>query len=168
MRYMKVKLFATTILILIAGIVLTSLPRVTAQRQHRPSAAEEKLLQVAAKREGLDANRLEVIKSTAVELPLTGRHVQTAKVLDTDNGKTFAASIDDQDQEVDFATLKTEEQRAYRARYGKLDPKLHKKVEDARGDQKIKVAFWLNRGGKLRCQRRHHDRHGLGQCRPAR
>lgn len=152
MRYMKVKVFATIILILIAGIVLTSLPRVTAQKENRPSPEEEKLLQVAAKREGLDASRLQVIKSSAVELPLSGRHVQTAKVLNTDNGKTFLATIDDQGQEVDFSTLKAEEQRAYRARYGKLHPKLHRKVEDVRSDEKIKVAFWLNATEDLEAQ----------------
>src|SRR5215216_3672808 len=106
MRYMKAKLFVTTILILIAGIVLTSLPKVTAQKENRLSPEEQKLLQVAAKREGLDASRLQVIKSSTVELPLTGRHVETAKVLNTDNDNTFTASIDEQGQEVDFATLK--------------------------------------------------------------
>ena len=144
MRYLKVKVFATLILILIGGIIFTSLPRVTAQKERRLSPDENKLLQVAAKREGLDASRLQIINSSAVELPLTGRHIQTAKVLETDNGKAFAASIDDQGQEVDFDTLKAEEQRAYRARYGKLHPKLHKKVEDVRANEKIKVAFWLN------------------------
>lgn len=144
MRYLKVKVFATLILILIGGIIFTSLPRVTAQKERRLSPDEHKLLQVAAKREGLDASRLQIINSSAVELPLTGRHIQTAKVLETDNGKAFAASIDDQGQEVDFDTLKAEEQRAYRARYGKLHPKLHKKVEDVRANEKIKVAFWLN------------------------
>jgi len=52
--------------------------------------------------------------------------------------------MDDRGQEVDIATLKADEQRAYRERYGKLHPKLHKKVADTRGDEKIKVAFWVN------------------------
>lgn len=152
MRYMKVKFFVTTVLILIVGIVLTSLPRVSAQREHRLSAEEQKLLEVAAKRQGLDTSRLQILKSTAVELPLTGRNVQIAKVLNTDNGQSFTASIDDQGQEVEFSTLKADEQRAYRARYGKLHPKLHKKVEDARGDQKLKIAFWLNPTEDLEAQ----------------
>jgi hypothetical protein len=152
MRYMKVKLFATTILILIAVIVLTTLPRVSAQKEQRVSPEEQKLLEIAAKREGLDASRLQLIKSAAVELPLTGRHVQTAKVLNPDNGKAFTATIDDQGREVEFDTLKADEQRAYHARYGKLDPKLHKKVADTRSDQKIKVAFWLNLAEDLEAQ----------------
>ena len=152
MPYMKVKFVITTALILIAGIVLTSFPRASAQRENRPSAEEQKLLEVAAKREGLNASRLQLLKSSSVELPLTGRRVQVAKVINTDNGQTFAASIDDQGQAVDFSTLKAEEQRAYRARYGKLHPKLHKKVDEVRGDQKLKVAFWLNATEDLEAQ----------------
>ena len=152
MRYMKVKLFATSVLILIAGIVLTSLPRVTAQREHRPSEVEQKLLDVAAKRQGLNASRLQLLNSTTVDLPLTGRRVQMAKVLNTDNGHSFPASIDEQGQEVEFSTLKAEEQRAYRARYGKLHPKLHDKIEAVSGNQKIKVAFWLNPAEDLEAQ----------------
>lgn len=152
MRYMKSKFFVTTVLILIVGIVLTSFPRASAQREHRLSAEEQELLEVAAKGKGLDASRLQLLKSTAVELPLTGRRVQVAKVLNTDNGQAFAASIDDQGQAVEFSTLKAEEQRAYRARYGKLHPKLHKKVEDVRDDQRIKVAFWLNPTEDLEAQ----------------
>jgi hypothetical protein len=85
-----------------------------------------------------------LLKTATVELPLIGRKVQTAKVLNPVDGQTFTASIDDQGQEVDFSALKAEEQSAYRARYGKLHPKLHNKIETERGDHKIKVAFWLN------------------------
>ena len=144
MRYVKVKFFIITVLILTVGIILTSMPRASAQREQTLSTEEQNLLEVAAKREGLDASRLQILKSSTVELPLTGRKVQVAKVLNTDNGQALTASIDEKGQEVEFATLKSEEQEAYRARYGKLHPKLHNKVENERGDQKIKVAFWLN------------------------
>ncbi len=154
MRYMKLK-FATAILILITGVVLTSLPRATAQREESLSTEDQTLLQVAARREGLDASQLQVLKSTTVELPLTGRKVQTAKILTADSGKSFSASIDEQGQEVEFDKLKAEELSAYRALYGKLDPKLHKKIVDLGGEEslkdplprwigpKVKVAFWL-------------------------
>ncbi|HYV09444.1 MAG TPA: S8 family serine peptidase [Pyrinomonadaceae bacterium] len=145
MSYLKVKFIATSVLIIIAGAaILTSLPRVTAQREDQLSEQEQTLLQIAAKQEGLDASRLKLLKTATVELPLTGRHIQTAKVLNTGTGQAFATSIDDRGQVVDIATLKAEEQSAYRAKYGKLHPKLHKKVEDTRADQKIKVAFWVN------------------------
>ena len=155
MRYMKVKIFTITVLILIAGVVLTSLPPVSAQRENRLSADEQKLLDVAAKRHGLNSSRLQLLRSTTVELPMTKRNIQVAKVLNTDNGQAFTASIDEQGQEIDFSTLKSEEQRAYRARYGKLHPKLHKKIEDigvSNNNQKIKVAFWLNPAEDLEAQ----------------
>ena len=144
MSYTRVKLFIITTLVLIGGIVITSLPRVRAQRENHPAAEEQKLLEVAARREGIDAGQLRVLKSTTVELPLTGRHIKVAKVLNTINNQELSASIDEQGQDVEFSALKAEEQRTYRARYGKLDPKLHKKVEAVRGGDKIKVAFWLN------------------------
>jgi len=104
MQYAKVKIFAG-VLIVIAGAILTSLPRVTAQREDQLSAQEQTLLEIAAKQEGLDASRLKLLKTAAVELPLTGRHVQTAKVLNSDTGEAFAASIDERGQQVDIATL---------------------------------------------------------------
>jgi len=49
MPYIKVKFFIAVILILIAGgMALTSLPRVSAQRENPLSADEQKLLEVAA------------------------------------------------------------------------------------------------------------------------
>lgn len=152
MHYIKVKLFIITTLVLICGIAITSLPRASAQRKNSPSAEEQKLLEVAARRVGVDAASLQVLKSTNVELPLTGRRVKVAKVLNTTNNQVLTASIDEQGQDVDFSTLKAEEQRSYRARYGKLDPKLHKKVETTRGSEKIKVAFWLNHAEDLDAQ----------------
>ena len=51
---MRVKVFIFTALILLAGIVVTSLPRATAQQEIQPSAIEQKLLEIAAKRDGSD------------------------------------------------------------------------------------------------------------------
>ena len=163
MRYMKVKFFVTTVLILLVTIALTSFPRASAQREEILSSEEQTLLEVAAKREGLDSSQLQMLKTTTVELPLTGRKVQTAKILNPDKGEVFTASVDDQGQEVDLAALKAEEQSAYRARYGKLHPKLHNKVETERGDQKIKVAFWLNPTEDLESEDPRADRMDLNR-----
>ncbi len=152
MHYIKVKLFIITILVLIGGIVMTSLPRASAQLENHPSADEQKLLEVAARRQGIDAGNLRVLKSTTVELPFTGRHIKVAKVLNTLDNQVLSASLDEQGQDVDFSVLKAEEQRTYRARYGKLDPKLHKKIEAARGGEKVKVAFWLSPAEDLDAQ----------------
>ena len=144
MRYLKVKLSITTAMILIAGIAITSMPRVSAQREKNQSVDEQKLLDIAAQREGADASQLQLLHSTTAELPLTGRRVRLAKILDQSTDRVLTASIDEQGQAVDFPALRAEEQRAHRARYGKLDPKLHKKTESVNASQKVKVAFWLN------------------------
>lgn len=143
MRYLKVKIFVTSVLILILGLVLISSPRVSAQKERGPSVSEQKLLGVVANRESLDVNQLQVLKSTTVELPLTGRKVQVAKIINPNDGRTFGAATDEQGREIDFDTLEAAERGAYRARYDKLDPKLHKKVETTDNSQNIRVAFWL-------------------------
>lgn len=144
MRYLKVKLSITTAMILIAGVAITSMPRVSAQREKNQSVDEQRLLDIAAQREGADASQLQLLHSTTAELPLTGRRVRLAKILDQSTDRVLTASIDEQGQPVDFPALRAEEQRAHRARYGKLDPKLHKKTESVNASQKVKVAFWLN------------------------
>ena len=129
---MRVKVFILTALILLVGIVVTSLPRTSAQQEEQPLAIEQELLEIAAKRDGSDPANLQVLKSTTVELPLTGRHVQIAKVLDTRDSRVLSAAIDEKGQEVDFAALQDAEERAHRDRFGKLEPKLHKKIEGMR------------------------------------
>ncbi len=146
---MRVKVFIFTALILLAGIVVTSLPRATAQQEIQPSAIEQELLEIAANRDGSDPASLQVLKSKTVELPLTGRHVQIAKVLDTRDSRVLSAAMDEKGQEVDFAALKDAEEREHRARFGKLEPKLHQKIEGLRNDEKVKVAFWLNQTENL-------------------
>jgi hypothetical protein len=146
---MRVKVFIFTALILLAGIVVTSLPRATAQQEIQPSAIEQELLEIAANRDGSDPASLQVLKSKTVELPLTGRHVQIAKVLDTRDSRVLSAAMDEKGQEVDFAALKDAEEREHRARFGKLEPKLHQKIEGLRNDEKVRVAFWLNQTENL-------------------
>ena len=148
MRYLKVKLAITTTLILIAAITISSTPQTRAQSEKQPNADEKNFLDVAARRTGADASRLQLLNSTTVELPITGRRVKIAKVLNQDDGRILNAAIDEQSKEIDFSVLRDAEQRAYRARYGKLEPRLHDKTEtlraNQRADQRVKVAFWLN------------------------
>ena len=146
MRYLKVKLAITTTLIVIAAITISSTPQTRAQSEQQLTADEKNLLDVAARR--ASGARLQLLNSTTVELPLTGRRVKIAKVLNQDDSRVLNAAIDEQSNEIDFSELKAAEQRAYRARYGKLEPRLHDKTEklraDQRANQKVKVAFWLN------------------------
>jgi hypothetical protein len=152
MRYLKVKLIIALVLISTIGITLTFQSGVSAQRERGPSVNEQKLLDAAARQLGAGADRLQMLNITTVDLPLTGRRVQVAKVRSANDGRVVSASIDEQGQEVEFSALKANEHSAYRARYGKLDPKLHRKVEGARSDQNLKLAFWVNPAEDLDAQ----------------
>lgn len=115
-----------------------------AQEDEKLSATEQRLLEVAARNQGLAAGELQVLDSTTVNLPLTNRIVNTAKIVSTRDENILAAAIDERGEEVDLALLKQEEERAYVARYGKLDPALYNRVQGLRGTERVKVAFWMN------------------------
>lgn len=134
----------TTAVIIAFTLVLTSQPRVSAQKNGRPSPDHQQLLEAAARRHGRDAARLQVLNSATVELPLTGRSARVAKVLDASDGGVFDAAVDERGQDVDLPALKAEEARARRARFGKLDPKLHDKTQRLAAGERVKVAFWLS------------------------
>ena len=78
MRYLKVKLAITTTLIVIAAITISSTPQTRAQSEKQLTADEKNLLDVAARKAG--ATRLQLLNSTTVELPLTGRRVKICRV----------------------------------------------------------------------------------------
>lgn len=119
-------------------------PRATAQNDDRHSARDQKLLEMAARRHNVAASELRLLNSTSASLPLTGRQVTTGKVLREGGDEVLTVSFDEQGQEVDLPQLKAEEARARAAAFGKLEPKLHKKVAAMRADERVKVAFWLN------------------------
>ena len=123
---MNLKFAIVIVLVLIISIVTTTQPNVSAQRKLSP--AEQEILDLVAKRQGANASQLKLLNFTKVELPLTRRSVQVSKVLDEDGGRLLSAAIDEQGNEVDFETLKAEEIRAYRERFGKLEPKLHDRI----------------------------------------
>lgn len=142
----------TAALIITAALVFTSQPRVSAQKESDPSLAERQLLESAARSHGLDTARLEILNSTTVELPLTGRRVLAAKVLVKGDGAVIPAAVDEEGQGVDLEALKAAEERERRARFGKLDPKLHAKTQRLAAAERVRVAFWLNPADDLDAQ----------------
>lgn len=142
----------TSALIIAAALALTPQPRARAQRGGGPSPENQELLEAAARRHGRDAGGLELLSSSTVELPLTGRRVRVAKVLDAGDGQVITAAVDEQGRDADLAALKAEESRARRARFGKLDPKLHARTQRLAAGERVKVAFWLNSADDLDAQ----------------
>jgi hypothetical protein len=119
-------------------------PPSAAQEDEKLSATEQRLLEVASRNQGVAAAELQLLNSTTVHLPLTDRVVNTAKIISTRDENILATSIDERGEEVDLALLKQEEERAYVAKYGKLDPALYNRVQGLRSAERVKVAFWMN------------------------
>jgi hypothetical protein len=149
---MKKIIAITCSLIITFTLVLASQPRVSAQKEGDPSLAEQQLLDSAARRLGLDAERLELLTSTTVELPLTGRRVLAAKVLVKGGDEVIPAAVGERGEDVDLEALKAEEERERVARFGKLDPKLHAKTQRLAAGDRVRVAFWLNPAEDLDAQ----------------
>jgi Subtilase family len=139
------KLLALTLAFALAlSLTFAAKPRATAQNADRHPARDQRLLELAARRHNVAASGLRLLNSATADLPLTGRRVTTGKVLREGGGELLTVSLDEQGQEVDLPQLKAEEARAHAAAFGKLEPKLHRKVAAMRADQRVKVAFWLN------------------------
>jgi hypothetical protein len=141
---MRQRLTLSLALTLTLLLTFTTLPSSTAQEDEKLSATEQRLVEVAARKQGLAASELQLLDSAIVNLPLTNRIVNTAKIVSPRDENVLAASIDERGEEVDLALLKQEEERAYISKYGKLDPALYNRVQGLRSADKVKVAFWMN------------------------
>ncbi|HXG67767.1 MAG TPA: hypothetical protein VNO70_21885, partial [Blastocatellia bacterium] len=133
--------------LLIATLALPLLPinqpLASPQAERGLSQRDQRLLELAAKKLGVEISDLELLNSTTVNLPLTRREVAAGKIFRRDRDEVVSISIDSSDNEVDLPSLRRAEEKAHNARYGKLDPFLHDKAQAMRGTDKVKVAFWL-------------------------
>jgi len=123
------------------SLVFATRPPATAQGADGPSARDRKLLELAARRHNVAAEGLRLLNSTTADFPLTGRRVTSGKVLAGE--EVLSVSFDEEGREVDLPQLKAEEARAGAAAYGKLEPKLHRKVSALGRGERVKVAFWM-------------------------
>ena len=139
----KLLVIAFAFIIAVSANIATQ-PHSAAQNAERLSARDQKLVELAAKRRQVSADELRLLNSATVKLPLTGREVTTGKLLRAGVDEVFSLSYDEQGQEVDLPQLKAEEERAQANAYGKLEPKLHRKVASLRPEARVKVAFWMN------------------------
>src|SRR5215211_2955464 len=139
----KLLVIAFAFIIAVSATIATQ-PHSAAQNAERLSARDQKLLELAAKRRQVSADELRLLNSATVNLPLTGREVTTGKLLSAVGDEVFSLSYDERGEEVDLPRLKAEEERAQADAYGKLEPKLHRKVASLRPEARVKVAFWMN------------------------
>ncbi len=118
----------------------------------KTSGDEQRLLEIAAKSRGVSVEELELLNSAVVTLPLTKRSVTTGKIVLLRSDEVFATSMDENGEEVKLDSLRGEEDRAYAAKYGKLDPVLYDHLQNLRDGIPVKVAFWLNQVQNLDTQ----------------
>jgi hypothetical protein len=109
----------------------------------------EAMVRHVAQTHHIPADRLKVGHQTSKELPLTGKTLYLAKILDTTTGKAYGVAADGTGAIVDADSLRDVERRAYAERYGKLSPRLFERVEQTGSDEIIPVLIWLNDGGEV-------------------
>ncbi|HEV2763892.1 MAG TPA: S8 family serine peptidase [Pyrinomonadaceae bacterium] len=139
----KLSIIATAVALTVS-ITFAALPPSNAQSAEQLPEREQKLVELAARRHGVAPDSLRLLNSTTVNFPLTERTVTTGKLLRAESDEVLSVSFDEQGREVALPLIKAEEAGAHTARFGKLEPSLHRKVSEKRDDEPVKVAFWMN------------------------
>ncbi len=117
--------------------------------RHQGDAFAWTMVRHVAQTYHIPAHRLKVGHTASHVLPLTGKTLHLAKILDTTTGKVYGVAADETGSIVDADSLHHVERRAYAARYGKLSPRLFERVERTGGDATIPVLIWLDDGGEV-------------------
>ena len=133
----------------IAPVTLAQEPVTGAVVRHRNDAFVRNVVRHVAQTRHVPAERLKLGHQASIALPLTGRTLHLAKVLDTATGTSYTVTADGTGAIVDGGSLRDAERRAYAERYGKLSPRLFERVGRAGRDEAIPVLLWLDDGGQV-------------------
>lgn len=120
-------------------------PLPTPTRLPGPSAEALKALAHIAKREKIPGQDLAVVNDYRQEYPLSRRTFQVVTVLDMRSGRFFDLLVDLSNGRIeeDIAAIQAAEERAYRARYGKLQPALYERLQTMCDDDTVPIAVWI-------------------------
>lgn len=111
-----------------------------------PSEAAQKALAYIAQRKGVSLQELVIVTDHPTVYPNLGRKFQVVTILDTQPEGRFYNLLVDLDNgriEEDLAAVREAEERAYLDRYGKLEPALHKRLQEIDDDEVLPVAIWV-------------------------
>ena len=114
-----------------------------------PSQAAQVALAYIAKREGIPADLLSIVADHPTEYPNLDRQFQVVTVLDTrPQGQIYKLLVDLRSGRIeeDISALLAAEARAHEARYGKLQPALHERLQELNDDETLPVAIWVVAG----------------------
>jgi hypothetical protein len=140
---------ARRLVLAMAAVVLISALGPTAPvsgEKNAPSA--DPVLGAAAAKAGVPQGQLDVGDRFTMELPLTGRTLDVAKVIHSATGRVVQVAVDEDGQVVDLDAARRSENAARAARFGKIDPRLAKKMDMLKPQEKIPVSIWVNIPGR--------------------
>ena len=115
-------------LALVVMLFLTPTPALAQQPvpgamvRHQNAAFVRTMVRHVAQTHHLPADRLKVGHQTSNVLPLTGKTLHLAKILDTTTSKSYTVAADETGAIVDADSLRAAERRAHAARYGNPSP----------------------------------------------
>lgn len=107
------------------------------------SAVDADLAAAAAEAHGLRAGDLKVLTRSGAAMPLTGKTLTRAKLLDQTSGQIVGVAVDASGDTADYMAARRAEVRAYRARFGTMTADLVRAVRSASASERVAVSFWL-------------------------
>jgi len=130
------------------GIISVEVPSNTepAVVDNIPKEASEnakKAFKHIVKTQGISEEQLEIVNEGHATFSLTKQKLWAGKVRDKKTGEIYGIYLDKNGNIADFKKAKEKENKAYKDKYGKLEPALYEKLQDMDSDDKIKVAIWL-------------------------
>jgi len=130
--------------------ILVALSQAT--KAQAPENLRNVALQRVAKISGRSISQLNVVNSTETQYRLQDQTVFDFKVMD-EAGAIYGITLNSSGQEVSSAQLRTNEQAALAAQYGKLDPSLAQKLASTPANQPIQVIIWLKESSQAGASR---------------
>lgn len=108
-----------------------------------PAHLKEIALGHVAERRGRQSDELEEVNSSSGDYPLSGRTAFSFKIRDKHSRQVSNVTLNPDGQELDPKQLLADEQAAYAAKYGKLEPALADLLTVASAGEPVDVVIWL-------------------------
>jgi hypothetical protein len=123
-----------------------------------PSSEAQIALHYIAEQYGIPIEQLAIVNEHRREYVELGRAFQAFTLLSLADDRFFNLLVDLEDHTVveDVSAIQRAEEEAYRDKYGKLEPALHERLQQAADDELVEVAIWIA-GRPHRSQREMFD-----------
>ena len=84
-----------------------------------------------------------VLNRTTVKLRMSNKRFGLIKGMSIDGKKTYEIAVNERGQKVDIDAILREDKKAHLKKYGKISPKLYKKMAKNRSGERLPVVLWL-------------------------